>query len=56
MIRVYRFCQNGWRARFHTRTEKRELIILIKPTVVNSEKDWADDIARSRDRIKNMSN
>jgi MSHA biogenesis protein MshL len=37
------------------RTEKRELIILLKPTVVDSDKDWSDDIARSRDRINNMS-
>jgi len=37
------------------RTEKRELVILIKPTVVNSDKDWSDDIARSRDRIKSLS-
>jgi MSHA biogenesis protein MshL len=37
------------------RTEKRELVIMIKPTVVNSDKDWSDDITRSRDRIKNMS-
>lgn len=34
--------------------QKRELVILIKPTVVNSEKDWSDDITRSRDRIKSM--
>lgn len=37
------------------RTEKRELIILLKPTVVDSDKDWSDDIARSRDRMNNMS-
>jgi MSHA biogenesis protein MshL len=37
------------------RTEKRELIILLKPTVVDSDKDWSDDIARSRERINNMS-
>lgn len=37
------------------RTEKRELIILLKPTVVESDKDWSEDIARSRDRINNMS-
>ena len=37
------------------RTEKRELVILLKPTVVDSDKDWSDDIARSRDRINNMS-
>ena len=36
-------------------TQKRELIILIKPTVINSDSDWSNDIARSRDRIKNMS-
>ena len=36
------------------RTEKRELVILIKPTVVDSDKDWSDDIARSRDRISGM--
>jgi MSHA biogenesis protein MshL len=31
--------------------EKRELVILIKPTVVDSDQDWADDITRSRDRF-----
>ncbi|WP_283745517.1 secretin N-terminal domain-containing protein [Sideroxydans sp. CL21] len=36
-------------------TEKRELVILIKPTVVDSDKDWSDDIARSRERLSNMS-
>ncbi len=35
-------------------TQKRELVILIKPTIVNNDKDWADDITRSRDRIKAM--
>ncbi|MDD5058413.1 MAG: secretin N-terminal domain-containing protein [Sideroxydans sp.] len=34
--------------------QKRELVILIKPTVVNSDKDWSEDITRSRDRISNM--
>lgn len=33
------------------RTEKRELIILLKPTVVDSEKDWSEDITQSRDRL-----
>lgn len=37
------------------RTEKRELIILLKPIVVDSDKDWSDDIARSRDRINGFS-
>lgn len=36
------------------RTEKRELVILIKPTVVNSDKEWADDITSSRDRVNGM--
>lgn len=33
---------------------KRELVILIKPTVVDSDKDWSDDIARSRDRVESL--
>jgi len=36
-------------------TEKRELVILLKPTVVDSDKDWSDDITRSRDRMNEMS-
>ena len=36
------------------RSEKRELVILLKPTIVDSDKDWSDDIARSRDRISGM--
>jgi len=35
-------------------TEKRELVILIKPTVVNSDKDWSNDILQSRDRLNGM--
>jgi len=35
-------------------TEKRELVILIKPTVVNSDKDWSNDILQSRDRVNGM--
>jgi MSHA biogenesis protein MshL len=34
---------------------KRELVILIKPTVVDNDKDWSDDIARSRDRVESLS-
>jgi MSHA biogenesis protein MshL len=33
---------------------KRELVILIKPTVVDNDKDWSDDITRSRDRVENL--
>ncbi len=36
------------------RTQKRELVILLKPTVVDSDKDWSDDIANSRDRFRGM--
>lgn len=36
------------------RTEKRELILLLKPTVVDSDIDWSDDIAHSRDRMSSM--
>ena len=36
------------------RTEKRELILLLKPTVVDSDMDWSDDIAHSRDRMSSM--
>lgn len=36
-------------------TEKRELVILIKPTVVSSDKDWSNDILQSRNRINGMS-
>ena len=34
---------------------KRELVILIKPTVVKSDGDWAEDIASSGQRIRDMS-
>jgi MSHA biogenesis protein MshL len=34
--------------------EKRELVILLKPTIVDSEKDWSDDITHSRDRVNGM--
>lgn len=36
-------------------TEKRELVILLKPTVVDSDKTWSDEVARTRDRISGMS-
>jgi MSHA biogenesis protein MshL len=35
-------------------SEKRELIILLKPTIVNSDRDWSDDIMHSRDRFNGM--
>jgi MSHA biogenesis protein MshL len=30
---------------------KRELVILLKATMVDSDKDWSDDIMHSRDRV-----
>jgi MSHA biogenesis protein MshL len=36
-------------------SNKRELVILIKPTVVDTDRDWSEDIARSRDRVDNLS-
>ncbi|HEX5364874.1 MAG TPA: secretin N-terminal domain-containing protein [Gallionella sp.] len=35
-------------------TQKRELVILLKPTVVDNDKDWSDDITRSRDRVNGL--
>ena len=35
-------------------TVKRELVILIKPTVVKMDSDWADDIAATGQRIQSM--
>ncbi|HUW26176.1 MAG TPA: secretin N-terminal domain-containing protein [Gallionella sp.] len=36
------------------RNEKRELVILLKPTVVDNDKDWSQDIRQSRDRFNGM--
>jgi MSHA biogenesis protein MshL len=35
-------------------SSKRELVILIKPTVVKMDSDWSDDIAATGRRIQNM--
>jgi MSHA biogenesis protein MshL len=35
-------------------SEKRELVILLKPTIVDNDKDWSDDIMHSRDRVNGM--
>ncbi|HQD83570.1 MAG TPA: pilus (MSHA type) biogenesis protein MshL [Quisquiliibacterium sp.] len=34
---------------------KRELVILVKPTVIKTEQDWAEDIARTRERMSGYS-
>ncbi|OGT03246.1 MAG: general secretion pathway protein GspD [Gallionellales bacterium RIFCSPLOWO2_02_58_13] len=36
------------------RSEKRELVILLKPTVVDNDKDWSQDITQSRDRFDRL--
>jgi MSHA biogenesis protein MshL len=35
-------------------SQKRELVILLKTTVVDSGEDWSDDILRTRERIQAM--
>jgi len=35
-------------------SEKRELIILLKPTIVDGDRDWSNDITQSRDRFNGM--
>jgi MSHA biogenesis protein MshL len=35
-------------------SSKRELVILIKPTVMKADADWSDDIASTGRRIQNM--
>ncbi len=35
--------------------EKRELVILLKPSVVDGDKGWAEDIERSRERVNALS-
>jgi len=35
-------------------TVKKELVILLKPTVIKSEKDWEQDIQQTRDRIQSL--
>lgn len=33
---------------------KRELVVLIKPTVIHSDKQWQDDLDRTRERFQGM--
>lgn len=34
--------------------QKRELVILLKPTVIDSDADWAQDITQSRARMRDL--
>ena len=36
-------------------SQKRELVILLKPTVIQSDAQWNDDLTRSRQRVQQMS-
>ncbi len=36
------------------RSEKRELVILLRPTVVDNDQDWSRDITQSRDRFDRL--
>jgi MSHA biogenesis protein MshL len=33
---------------------KKELVILLKPTVIKGDRDWEQDIERARDRMQNL--
>jgi len=35
-------------------TVKKELVILIKPTVIQSDREWTEDLHETRDRVLNM--
>ncbi|MFZ5555172.1 MAG: pilus (MSHA type) biogenesis protein MshL [Pseudomonadota bacterium] len=35
-------------------SDKRELVILLKPTIIKGDKDWADDLKASDDRLKTL--
>ncbi|MFI4923206.1 MAG: type II secretion system protein GspD, partial [Burkholderiales bacterium] len=35
-------------------SQKRELVILLKATVVHSDKDWQEDIQQTRERMQNL--
>src|ERR1035437_4294041 len=39
-----------------TDTIKRELVILIKPTIIESDKNWEQDIQDTRNRMQHMGN
>jgi len=38
----------------NTRTTKSEIVILLKPTIVHSDRDWEQDLVDSRDRIRSL--
>lgn len=47
----------GWGSLFRQRsssTVKSELVILLKPTIIHSDRNWEQDLADTRDRIRSM--
>jgi MSHA biogenesis protein MshL len=34
--------------------QKRELVVLIKPTIIEGEASWSDDLLNAESRIKNL--
>ena len=34
--------------------QKREIVVLLKPTVIHSDKQWEDDLVNTRDRLRAM--
>ncbi len=47
----------GFGALFRQRsagTIKSELVILLKPTIIHSDRNWQEDLAETRDRIRSM--
>ena len=35
-------------------TVKSELVILLKPTIIHSDRNWQEDLADTRERIRAM--
>ena len=35
-------------------TEKKELVILLKPTIIDSDRAWEQDLRETEERIKKM--
>jgi MSHA biogenesis protein MshL len=45
----------GWLFRSTSRvTEKKELVILLKPTIIDSDRAWADDLRQTQQRLDTM--
>jgi MSHA biogenesis protein MshL len=35
-------------------SQKKELVILLKPTIIESDRDWANDLRETRQRLDTM--